>query len=97
VLVRRPTDPAKFNGTVILEWNNVTAGHDLDIDWYQAHDYWMRAGFAYIAVTPQRIGVEALKVWNKDRYGTLDVTADGTITNDALSYDVFAAGRFAPI
>lgn len=88
--VRRPADPKKFNGTVIVEWNNVTAGHDLDIDWYQIHDYLMRSGYTYIAVTPQRIGVEALKVWNKDRYGKLDVTADGTITNDALSYDIFA-------
>ena len=90
VLVRRPAGAAKFNGTVVVEWNNVTAGHDLDIDWYQAHDYFIRAGYAYIGVTPQRIGVEALKVWNKDRYGSLDVTADGTITNDALCYDIFA-------
>jgi hypothetical protein len=90
VVVRRPANAAKFNGTVIVEWNNVTAGHDLDIDWFQAHDYFIRSGYAYIGVTPQRIGVEALKVWNKDRYGSLDVTADGTITNDALSYDIFA-------
>jgi hypothetical protein len=34
-------------------------------------------------VSAQRIGVEALKVWNRDRYGSLDVTADGVITNDA--------------
>jgi hypothetical protein len=96
LLVRRPVDPKKFNGTVVVEWNNVTSGHDLDIDWYQIHDYLMRSGYAYVAVTAQRVGIEALKVWNKDRYGSLDVTADGTITNDALSYDVFAdVGRAA--
>ena len=89
VVVRRPAS-AKFNGTVIVEWNNVTAGHDLDIDWFQAHDYFVRGGYAYIGVSAQRIGIEALKVWNKDRYGSLDVTADGTIANDALSYDIFA-------
>jgi len=90
MVVRRPVSAARFNGTVIVEWNNVTAGHDLDIDWYQSHDYFIRAGFAYIGVTPQRIGVGALKVWNPGRYESLDVTADGTITNDALSYDIFA-------
>jgi len=90
VVVRRPVSAAKFNGTVVLEWNNVTAGHDLDIDWYQSHDYFIRAGYAYIGVTPQRIGVAALKVWNPHRYESLDVTSDGTITNDALSYDIFA-------
>jgi hypothetical protein len=90
VVVRRPANPARFNGTVVIEWNNVTAGHDLDIDWYQAHDYFIRSGIAYVGVSTQRIGVEALKVWNKDRYGSLDVTADGTITNDALCYDIIA-------
>lgn len=96
LVVRRPADPKKFNGTVIVEWNNVTSGHDLDIDWYQIHDYLIRAGYAWVGVTAQRIGVEALKVWNKDRYGSLDVTADGTIMNDALSYDIFAdVGRAA--
>ena len=96
LLVRRPVDPKKFNGTVIVEWNNVTSGHDLDIDWYQIHDYLLRSGYAWVGVTAQRIGIEALKVWNKDRYGSLDVTADGTITNDALSFDIFAdVGRAA--
>jgi hypothetical protein len=90
IVVRRPASASNFNGTVVVEWNNVTAGHDLDIDWYQAHDYFIRSGIAYIGVTPQRIGVEALKVWNSERYESLDVTADGTITNDALSYDIFA-------
>jgi Alpha/beta hydrolase domain len=96
LVVRRPVDPKKFNGTVIVEWNNVTSGHDLDIDWYQIHDHLIRSGYAWVGVTAQRIGVEALKVWNKDRYGSLDVSADGTIMNDALSYDVFAdVGRAA--
>jgi hypothetical protein len=90
LVVRRPADLKKFNGTVIVEWNNVTAGHDQDIDWYQIHDYLMRSGYVWIGVTPQRIGVEALKAWSRDRYGLLDVTADGTIMNDGLSYDIFA-------
>src|SRR5579862_2962968 len=91
IVVRRPATPAKFNGTVIVEWNNVTAGHDLDIDWFQAHDYLIRSGYAWVGVTPQRIGVEALKVWNAKRYGSLDVTAGGTVANDDLSYDIFTA------
>lgn len=90
VMVRRPSAAARFNGTVVVEWINVTPGHDLDIDWLQAHDYWMRTGFAWVGVSAQRVGVEALKVWNAKRYGTLDVTDRGTITNDDLSYDIFA-------
>jgi Alpha/beta hydrolase domain len=95
-VVRRPADAKAFNGTVIVEWNNVTSGHDLDIDWYQIHDHIIRSGYAWVGVTAQRIGVEALKVWNKDRYASLDVTDGGAITNDALSYDIFAdVGRAA--
>jgi hypothetical protein len=29
LLVYRPKDPKAFNGTVVLLWNNVTAGYDL--------------------------------------------------------------------
>jgi hypothetical protein len=90
VVVRRPAAAGRFNGTAVVEWNNVTAGHDLDIDWFQTHDHLMRSGYAWVGVTPQRIGVEALKVWNAKRYGSLDVTDGGKVTNDDLSYDIFA-------
>jgi hypothetical protein len=90
IVVRRPAAAARFNGTVIVEWNNVTAGHDLDIDWFQTHDHLTRAGYAWVGVTPQRIGVEALKVWSAKRYGTLDVTHGGAVSNDDLSYDIMA-------
>lgn len=90
VVVRRPASASRFNGTVVVEWNNVTAGHDLDIDWFQAGDYFIRSGYVWVGVTAQRIGVGALKVWNAKRYDSLDVTADGTIMNDALSYDIMS-------
>jgi alpha/beta hydrolase family protein len=90
IVVRRPSAPSRFNGTVIVEWNNVTAGHDLDIDWFQTHDHLTRSGYAWVGVTPQRVGVEALKVWNAKRYATLDVTHGGTVSNDDLSYDIIA-------
>jgi hypothetical protein len=90
IIVRRPSSARAFNGTAIIEWNNVTPGHDLDIDWLQSHDYWMRTGYAWVGVSAQRVGVEALKVWNARRYGKLDVTHAGTVSNDDLSYDVFA-------
>ena len=74
MMVRRPLSPAAFNGTAIVEWNNVTPGHDLDIDWLQLHDYWMRSGYVWVGVSAQRVGVDALKVWSARRYGSLDVT-----------------------
>jgi hypothetical protein len=83
----RPAGAATFNGTVIVEWNSVTSGHDLDIDWYQIHDHLIRSGYAWVGVTPQRISVEALKVWNKDRYGSLDVTDGGATVRTCRRQD----------
>ncbi len=90
-VVRRPLSPAAFNGTVVVEWNNVTAGQDLDIDWFQSWPHFVRAGYAWVGVSAQRVGVDALRGWSPERYGSLDVTHGGMVERDDLSYDIFAA------
>src|SRR5262245_6719527 len=32
-IVRRPLDASRFNGTVVVEWNNVSGGSDASPDW----------------------------------------------------------------
>lgn len=94
MLVRRPRDNGQFNGTVVVEWLNVTSGYNLDALWQSSANYFMRQGYAYVGVSAQRVGVHqaatGLKAWGPTRYASLDVTAGGTVTDDALSYDVFA-------
>jgi len=90
-IVRRPAAAADFNGTVVVEWNNVTAGRDLDIDWLQVGEHLMRNGYAWIGLSAQRVGVDQMREWSPARYGTLDVTVGGTIEGDALSYDILTA------
>ncbi len=89
-IVRRPP-AASFNGTVVIEWLNVTGGTDKDIDWWQSGPHLIRNGYAFIAVSAQREGIDSLKTWSPNRYGSLDVTHEGMVTNDALSYDIFSA------
>jgi hypothetical protein len=102
IVVRRPVSPHRFNGTVLLEWQNVTAGYDLDAHWI-SWKHFLRAGYVWVGVSAQRVGVhgvdpvppsttpnQGLKAWNPNRYGTLDVTAGGTITDDSLCYDIFS-------
>jgi hypothetical protein len=89
LLVRRPADPAKFNGTVLLEWQNVTAQYDLDALWSPVRQHLVENGYAWVGVSAQRVGVDSLKAWSPARYGSLDVTVGGTIRDDALSYDIF--------
>jgi hypothetical protein len=91
LVVRRPKSAAKFNGTVIVEWYNVSQGHDGKYDWFPSAEHFVRSGYAWVGVSTQRVGVNSLKEWSPTRYATLDVTEGGTITDDSLSYDVFTA------
>jgi Alpha/beta hydrolase domain len=45
-LVRRPTDPKKFNGTVLVEWMNVTLNQDAEFFFAAARDYLLAQGSA---------------------------------------------------
>jgi hypothetical protein len=58
MLVRRPKDPADFNGTLVVEWLNVSAGRESDPDFGYLHDELLGQGYAYVAVSAQRTGVE---------------------------------------
>jgi hypothetical protein len=84
LLVRAPIDPRRFNGTVIVEWLNVSAGRDIDVDWDYGFNQLLNDGFAYVGVTAQAVGVNALTAWDPARYGSL------SIPSDDLSYDIFS-------
>ncbi len=88
MVVYRPTDASKFDGTVVVEWLNVTAGQDIATDWVMAHNEFVRRGMVYIGVSAQAVGVNALKTQQPDRYGTLNHPGD------SYSYDMFTeAGK----
>jgi hypothetical protein len=88
VIVRRPAKAATFNGAVVAEWQNVSAGYDLDALW--STDQITRGGYAWVGISAQRVGVNQLKGWSPARYGDLDVTGGGRFNADELSYDIFA-------
>ena len=108
IVVRRPSSARRFNGTVLLEWQNVTAGYDIDAHWGPSWQHIVDRGYAWVGVSAQRVGLHGataaagadpnapppanngLIAWSPTRYGTLDVTASGTITDDSLCYDVFS-------
>ena len=93
IVVRRPQLPKDFNGTVLMEWQNVTAGYDLDALWHPTHV--LRAGYVWVGVSAQRVGVNQLRGWSPTRYGDLDVTDGGTYMGDELSYEIFAQAAAA--
>lgn len=91
LVVRRPTNPERFNGVVVVEWINVTGGPDKDIDWWQSGPHLVRNGYAFIMVSAQQMGIDTMQDWSPERYGELDTTHDGMVEGDALSFDIFSA------
>jgi hypothetical protein len=99
IVVVRPADPKRFNGTAAIEWLNVTGGLDIGPDWSFTHREMMRSGYAYVGVSVQKVGVEggasmagpstgALKKANPARYGSL------SHPGDAYAFDIYSqAGR----
>jgi hypothetical protein len=90
VVVRRPANAKDFNGTVLVEWYNVTNGFDAENIWFFNWEHVLREGYAWVGVSAQRVGVDRMKDWSPARYSALDVTQGGTITDDSLSYDIFS-------
>jgi hypothetical protein len=88
ILVRRPSSPKDFNGTVVLDWDNVTLAFDKDVSWAPMHRTIMDRGFAYVAVAAQLLSIEgspiALKPYDLVRYGALSHPGDD------YSYDIFS-------
>jgi hypothetical protein len=98
MLVRPPADPEAFNGTVIVEWLNVTPGIDLDTDFIYGREELLRGGYVWVGASALQLGVEggdefgmpgleevlALKAWDPERYGHL------THPGDDYSYDIYS-------
>ena len=98
MVVLTPEDRTRFNGTVLVEWLNVSGGIDAPAVWMMAHREVVRAGYAYVGLSAQRVGVEGgvnlmgidMSLKNQDpvRYSAL------RHPGDAYSYDIFSqAGR----
>lgn len=58
IVVRRPVDAAKANGSVLVEWLNVSGGIDANPDFAYAADEILRRGYTWVGVSAQSIGVE---------------------------------------
>jgi hypothetical protein len=88
MVVNRPIRPRDFNGTVVVEWLNVSGGVDASPDWIHMHDELIRQGYAWVGVSAQAAGMNATKGADPVRYTDLEHPGD------SYSYDIFSrAGR----
>jgi hypothetical protein len=84
LLVRRPIDPARFNGTVVVEWLDLPGGVDIDPDFLYTHGELLRAGYAWVGVSAQQQGVTTLRRVDPERYAGL------THPGDTFSYSIYS-------
>ena len=88
IIVTRPTDPARFNGVVLLDWVNVTAQFENAVDTLLARPMLLREGFAVVHVSAQEAGLCCLpaltpKLWDPVRYAAL------SHPGDEWAFDIF--------
>jgi hypothetical protein len=97
IVVRRPVDPRRFNGAAIVEWDNVSNYFDAENVWFYDWQDMMRSGYVWVGVSPQTVGVAALRKWNATRYGQFNVGKSDSVDaadpkapdRDAESFDIF--------
>jgi Alpha/beta hydrolase domain len=88
-VVMRPIDPRRFNGTVVVEWLNVSGGADAGPDWILAHNQLVRDGMVWVGVSAQKVGVDALRSDDPLR-GDAVRYARLSHPGDSYSYDIFS-------
>lgn len=92
IVVRRPSDPIPFSGTVVVEWLNVSGGGDSAPDWSFLHRHIIREGMAWVGVSAQHVGIHGggfldgpnLKKVDPVRYAAL------AHPGDEFSFDMFS-------
>lgn len=99
IVIRRPP-PDQFNGTVVVEWFNVSGGADAAPDYTYLAEELFRSGYAWVGVSAQLIGVEggAVAVGVEAGDGIagvglrhLDTARYGSLRHpgDAFCYDIY--------
>jgi hypothetical protein len=89
LLLRRPADPARFNGMVVVEWLNTSLGFDVDGGWMLVRDEIVREGYAWVGVSAEAASVASLKKIKLERY------AQATIADGDMAFDVYTEAALA--
>jgi hypothetical protein len=96
MLVKRPIDPHKFSGTVIIEALNPSANFDIAAIWDRSLNYFVRDGDVFVGWTSKSVTVNTLKTWNPARYAPLEWTyapftpGSNNGVYDGITFDIAA-------
>ena len=73
IMLRRPADPQRFSGNVIVEIANAARRFDFNFTWGVSHDYLIENGDAFVVITLAQANLEGLKAFDASRYAPLSL------------------------
>lgn len=89
MLVKRPVDPRRFSGTVIIEPFNPSSGYDIANVWDRSWPYFVEQGDMFVGWTSRYESIQALKRFEAQRYARLTWGENSTV-DDGITFDIAA-------
>jgi hypothetical protein len=89
MLVKRPVDPRRFSGTVVIEPLNPSSGYDIANVWDRSWPYFVRRGDIFVGWTSRYAAISALKQFEPSRYARLTWGQNSDV-DDGITFDIAA-------
>jgi hypothetical protein len=89
ILVKRPQDPRRFSGTVVVEPLNPSSGYDIANVWDRSWPYFVRHGDIFVGWTSRYEAISALKQFEPSRYARL-TWGQNSAVDDGITFDIAA-------
>ena len=89
MLVKRPIDPGRFSGTVIIEPFNPSSGYDIANVWDRSWPYFVHQGDVFVGWTSRYASILALKQFEPLRYARLK-WGNNSALDDGITFDIAA-------
>jgi hypothetical protein len=89
MLVKRPRDPRRFSGTIVIEPLNPSSGYDIANVWDRSWPYFVRQGDIFVGWTSRYDAISALKQFEPGRYARL-TWGQNSAVDDGITFDIAA-------
>jgi hypothetical protein len=89
MLVKRPVDPRRFSGTIVVEPFNPSSGYDIANVWDRSWPYFVSRGDIFVGWTARYAAINALKQFEPGRYRPLR-WGQNSVVDDGITFDIAA-------
>ena len=89
MLIKRPIDPRRFSGTVVVEPFNPSSDYDIANVWDRSWPYLVRHGDAFVGWTSRYESIRALRQFEPQRYARL-AWGENSAVDDGITFDIAA-------